>query len=311
MSKELTLLVGATGFLGGAIAVLLDPKKTLYLVRAENKTKALSRICHNLAKFEVWKNIPSEHILPYSLETIKKHKDLKNVVSVINVSGNTSFSDNLDIWTTNVTDTIIFAKFIKENCPNLKEFVQIGTAYDYSDATLYTQSKREQLRQLKELDLPLTILKPTIIIGHTKLGCKPSSSIFWILEAALGTNAFESLKGKHCDVIAVDEVADIIVSERYNKFEEGYISAGNNTTTIDKILEVYAKHKEVKEFDLETKKILEKGINLYGYFINEDKYFSHDGPFAETKTCFLDYMPTCIASLKEMNIIQMKEYDFQ
>ena len=309
MSK--TLLVGATGFLGGAIATELEIEDTLFLVRGKDIIEASAKLHKNLLKFNDTRQVPDENIIVSDLANFDIDIiQAQSITKVINAGGNTSFSNNDIIWKTNVDDTLKFAKVIKEKCLQLEEYVHLGTAFEYSDKTLYTKSKREQVRLLKELDLPLTVLRPAIIVGHTTLGCQPSSSIFWILEAAAATNAFDLLEGKIVDVTAVDEVASIIAKDEYISFEDQYITSGANANTIDSILATYKSFKDVEPLSKDLYKDVKLGLALYGYFINENKNFSKMGKFVQTKTPVNDYIDVMIESLSDLDIIQMKNFDF-
>ncbi|MDI7066993.1 SDR family oxidoreductase, partial [Klebsiella pneumoniae] len=46
----------------------------------------------------------------------------------------------------------------------------------------YTQCKREDERLLRSTypNLPLVVVRPSIVVGHTVLGTLPSASIFWV-----------------------------------------------------------------------------------------------------------------------------------
>jgi thioester reductase-like protein len=56
----------------------------------------------------------------------------------------------------------------------------------------YTHSKStiEQLMQQHCPTLPLVIARPSIVVGHTHHGCRPSSSIFWVFSMGLMLQKF-------------------------------------------------------------------------------------------------------------------------
>ncbi len=49
----------------------------------------------------------------------------------------------------------------------------------------YSKSTIEQLMRQHCPNLPLLIARPSIVVGHTRHGCTPSSSIFWVFSMGL------------------------------------------------------------------------------------------------------------------------------
>ena len=76
----------------------------------------------------------------------------------------------------------------------------------------YTRSKAEAERQLAEhfADLPLVIARPSIVVGHTELGCKPSGSIFWVLRAVEAVRFITWDLENRIDVVPVDWAASAL-----------------------------------------------------------------------------------------------------
>ena len=80
---------------------------------------------------------------------------------------------------------------------NLQRYIHTGTAAicganpdrivledsypreDVEHLVAYTRSKAEAERQLDEryADLPIVIARPSIVVGHTRLGCKPQYNL--------------------------------------------------------------------------------------------------------------------------------------
>ena len=123
------------------------------------------------------------------------------VKHVLHVAASTSFGNSRAIRTTDVGGALSVAKAMRGR--DLERFVYTGTTAicgaspkpvihedDYpseraAHLVAYTRSKAEADRQLAEqfADLPLVLARPSIVVGHTELGCKPSGSIFWVLRA--------------------------------------------------------------------------------------------------------------------------------
>ncbi|MDU7768087.1 MAG: SDR family oxidoreductase, partial [Serratia marcescens] len=208
------LLTGATGFLGGAVLekLLIENQSVNYLllVRADDAQQGLARIRANMEKFNIDANLLSkitiENIL---LGDLSEPADfltdarINKVTHVINCAAVASFGNNPLIWKVNVEGTLAFAERMAQ-VPGLKRFLHVGTAMscspepgslvaesgefeeDAEHLVEYTRSKStiEQLMRQRCPQLPLTIARPSIVVGHTRLGCQPSSSIFWVFGMA-------------------------------------------------------------------------------------------------------------------------------
>ena len=235
------LVTGATGFLGGAVAARLlespDGKRSLFLVRGNSIEDARARLIHRLRSFglaePLLQQLGREQILLGDLnDTAQWRNDprLRSVTHVIHSAAMASFGRSEGIWATNVDGTIALAKAL-QNCAQLERFVYVGTAMvcgadaptpvaeDYVpeerpvDIVEYTISKREAEAALRRDFplLPLVVARPSIVVGHTHLGCTPSGSIFWVFRLALGLGVFPCEFDTCIDVVPVDYVADALL----------------------------------------------------------------------------------------------------
>jgi len=235
------LVTGATGFLGGAVAARLFEssgwERSLFLVRGGNVENARARLIHNLRSFGVaetlLQQLGSEQILLGDLnDTAAWSKDhrLSSVTHVIHCAAMASFGRSEGIWATNVDGTLALAGALHGRAP-LERFVYVGTAMvcgadapspvaeDYVpqglpvDIVDYTVSKREAEAALRRSfpQLPLVVVRPSIVVGHTHLGCTPSGSIFWVFRLALGLGVFPCEFDTRIDVVPVDYVADALL----------------------------------------------------------------------------------------------------
>src|SRR5258708_36975179 len=76
----------------------------------------------------------------------------------------------------------------------------------------YTASKLEGERRLREIPgLPLVIARPSIIVGHTRLGCHASASIFWVFRMARALRCFPCPADSRIDLVPVDYAAQAIL----------------------------------------------------------------------------------------------------
>jgi nucleoside-diphosphate-sugar epimerase len=208
MTVPTLLLTGATGFIGGAtLAQLLQsgsPCRTLLLVRGETPDVAASRVRRSLSRFvdltglesalDSCRVIPGDLTDAGSLAAIP----LDEVTHVLHLASNTSFRSVRSVRHTNILGALTLAHRMRR-APRLERFLHVSTAYlcgddpprivhedDYPRPNLrhlveYTNSKAECEMLLRSTapELPLVIARPSVVIGHTRLGCGPSASIFW------------------------------------------------------------------------------------------------------------------------------------
>lgn len=249
------LITGATGFLGGAVLakVLLDdkPVSLLLLVRSDNSQNALARIKKNLVNFgcteKTLEKLTSDNILIGDLsdpDGFIHDERLNNITHVINSAAIASFGENPLIWKVNVEGTLKFATHMSKYA-KLQRFVHVGTAMscvpeagsvvtesltlkdENEHLVQYTYSKSViENRMLAECpDLPLVIARPSIIVGHSEQGCKPSTSIFWVFRMALMLGKFMCSMDDKIDVIPVDYCADalLLLLQKENMNEKYFI----------------------------------------------------------------------------------------
>lgn len=236
------LVTGATGFLGGALAARLldspDWQRCLFLVRGSSVDVALGRLIHRLRAFGVaeplLQQLGCEQILLGDLNDTSAWRDdprLAALTHVVHCAAMASFGRSEGIWATNVDGTIALARVLQDRA-RIERFVYVGTAMvcgadaqtpvaeDYIpegvplDLVDYTISKREAEAALRRdfPQLPLVVARPSIVVGHTRLGCTPSGSIFWVFRLALGLGVFPCEFDTRIDVVPVDYVADALLA---------------------------------------------------------------------------------------------------
>jgi nucleoside-diphosphate-sugar epimerase len=235
------LITGSTGFLGGAIVSELvgtdQWDDVLLLVRAQNEQAGKQRVLAMLERFalpeRLMQRLSERQIICGDLAdsaALRADTRLGAVTDVINCAAFASFSNHPDIPRTNASGTEVFAKALM-GAARLRRFIQVGTAmscgadapnpvpegYDPGERSVqlvpYTASKLEGERRLKALGarLPLVIVRPSIIVGHTKLGCRPSPSIFWVFRMARALRSFPCAREDRIDIVPVDYCAQAIL----------------------------------------------------------------------------------------------------
>lgn len=236
MAAPTVLVTGATGFLGGAAAAQLlleQPScRVLLLVRGEAQEAAEARAWRSLARFAdpaalepAWSRC---RVLRGDLTEPDGLADpqLATVTHVLHLAANTSFRSVRSVRHTNILGTLALAHRIRR-VAGLVRFLHVGTAYicgadaprvvhenDYPrfgvrHVAEYTASKAEceMLLERTAPELPLVVARPSVVIGHMRLGCGPSASIFWYYRTqALLRRTFLPLDARR-DIIPVDYAA--------------------------------------------------------------------------------------------------------
>ena len=238
---EKLLITGATGFLGGAVASALvrasKPPAVLFAVRAGTPGEGLSRLRHNLAKFALpihfLRDLREDQIILGDLASpasLVADPRLDRVSHVVNCAAITSFCTHPKMQSTNVDGVSALAKRLAGSAA-LVRFLHVGTAmvcglrdrgvvseewhdpHATSHAVDYTRTKLEGEQALRAVipDARLVVARPSIVIGHTTLGCMPSGSIFWTLRIAQALGGVPFSLDAKIDVVPVDFAADALI----------------------------------------------------------------------------------------------------
>nr|WP_142013778.1 SDR family oxidoreductase [Serratia fonticola] len=365
------LLTGATGFLGGAVLekLLIDNQNINYLllVRAETQQLGLTRIRDNMEKFNVDKKILDklsvDNILLGDLsepDYFLSDSRINNVTHVVNCAAVASFGNNPLIWKVNVEGTLAFAQRMSQ-VVGLKRFLHVGTAMSCAPEAgslvaesaefeetaehlvEYTRSKStiEQLMRQTCPQLPLVIARPSIVVGHTRLGCKPSSSIFWVFSMALMLRKFMCSLQDNIDVIPVDYCADALVmllSSNNLDNDVYHISAGVESSvsfadidyaiaaaleeppvgdhyaqvSYEALLQMRRQLKDI--FGPCNERLMLKAMRLYGSFAMLNVRFSNEKILKlgmPKPPRFTDYIARCVQSTRGLSIPQQMVVDFK
>ncbi|HET8704752.1 MAG TPA: SDR family oxidoreductase [Pseudomonadales bacterium] len=366
--KIMFLITGATGFLGGAIGVeLIQQKRSdecLFLVRADSPAQALHRLRSNLRLFDVpeylLERLTERNILLGDLGSADWHLDprLNQVSCVINSAAVASFGKSPRIWTVNHDDTLRFAARLAR-VPHLKRFLHIGTGmacgiqavppvsetYEPGPAAKhlvpYTHSKAAVEAKMASLfpELPLVVARPSIIVGHSQLGCAPSSSIFWVFRMAKALGEFVCDFDAQVDVIPVDWAARaiLLLAEKANlSWTRYHVSAGqdfsNTFKEIDQALslalnespmdyrpasyeKLFSRRKEFPRlFGAINPRMIPSAIKVYGAFSELNMLFDNSRLFSEGMTPpprFSEYMDVCVQTTLDKSIADLMMIDFK
>jgi nucleoside-diphosphate-sugar epimerase len=364
------LVTGATGFLGGAIVAALIAEarwpSVLLLVRSANAEEGRKRIVEALRRFgvseELCSRVSPNQIICGDLcgvDVFAEDARLRAVSEVINCAAIAGFGKSKALWPTNVDGTVAFARLLQRVAP-LRRFIHVGTAMscglpapspvpedyeagpDAQHLVAYTESKIECERRLADElpGLPLVVVRPTIIIGHTRLGCKPSPSIFWVFRMARALGRFTCAPEDRIDVVPVDYCAQAILHlldqptlghDRYQ------ISAGpQGSCTYREIDAAIAAAfgqpptQDYEQVDYETiaagqdrfedqfgpciVPIMLRAIEIYGAYAALDMTFDNDRLLAEGVALpprFDSYAGLCALTSEGDTIAEQMQYDFK
>ena len=236
-TRPTILITGATGFLGGALAAdLLDKPDwddVILLVRAEDASHAYQRAVRSLARFtsdlELLGRLKKEQVLPGDFTQPGGFIDdprLRGIKRVEHCAALTSFGANTRVFSTNVDGTLRFVHHLRQ-VATIERFLHVSTAMICGDQpesfvredefpkarvnhlVNYTESKAEAERLLRLTlpGFPLVVVRPTIIVGHTRLGCSPSGSIYWTFRMADALGMITCGSDARMDVVPVDYAA--------------------------------------------------------------------------------------------------------
>lgn len=365
------LITGATGFLGGAVLMHLlqaPPPDTrlLLLVRGRDRRDGLERVRDVLQRYAASKSslasLREEHILCgdlSDLDVFAHDERLRAVTHVVNCAAIASFGHNPHIWKINVDATFAFARHMAR-MPALQRFLHVGTAmacgptqapivsesWDMAatDQQLvqYTASKAaiEQRLRTELPELPLVVARPSIVVGHSRLGCIPSGSIFWIFRMVHLLEGFTCDLDQRIDVIPVDYCAEALTKLLLKEtlaHDLYHVSAGVDASCTFAEIDVElarglggtplgARFRRVVADDLPqlardleerigacNKRLMLRALRLYGYFAELNYVFDNSRLLAEyiAPPRFSSYIGLCARTSAQIPIQQQMQWDFK
>ena len=363
------LITGATGFLGGAVVCELIGtsvwSQVLLLVRAADPVAAVDRVRTNLERFAVAEEVrdqvdPAQVICGdlTDLDPLLHDPRLERITHVLNCAAITSFGADPRIWTTNVDGTARFAKLMS-GLPRLERFIQVGTAmicgsvpprHVYEDdfprpgvshLVPYTESKdrAESMLQVVFDDQRLVVVRPSIIVGHTRLGVRPSHSIFWAFRMSHAMRRTTCEIDGVIDVVPVDWVAQSLVTLLQKprlQHRVYHLSAGDAAVSFREIGRAFdaaegtipsAPYAHVTHGELAAlqdrfgeffgrcnRRFMLRAIKLYGAFAGLNTRFVNARLLEEgipMPERFTDYLALCLSTCQDRSIPEQMLTDFQ
>jgi nucleoside-diphosphate-sugar epimerase len=236
-----------------------------------DRAAALLRCCEvipgdltNPASLGVSRLDEATHVIHLASEKKLAAQRLDDVTHVLHLASNTSFRSVRGVRHTNVLGALTLAHRMRR-APGLERFLYVGTSYvcganservvredayprlRASHFTEYTASKAEceMLLESTAPELPLVVARPSVVVGHTQLGCLPSASIFWFYRACDLLRRLTCPLDSRDDVVPVDWVAEALLfllfkpSLRHRRY---HVSAGEaSSVTWEEIAAVFAR----------------------------------------------------------------------
>ncbi|MCE1118625.1 MULTISPECIES: cationic peptide resistance protein CprA [Pseudomonas] len=371
-SREHILLTGATGFLGGSVAAQLiaagQGATLAFLVRGDTPGLGLERLRANLRQHGVSQADclalnESQIICGDLLDTAWLAGETPRLLQfdrVINCAAVASFSKNPTIWPVNVEGTFAFADVLSRSA-RLKRFLHVGTAmscgpqrespisesWEFPEAEQqlvdYTASKAEIERRMREElpGLPLVVARPSIVVGHSSLGCQASGSIFWVFRMGFALESFTCGLDEQIDVVPVDYCAEALIGlarKPQLNHDLYHISAGHSSAcTFAEIDQAFAqangaepvgeRYRKVDVDDLKSlagsfatrigpanPRLVLRALRLYSGFADLNYLFDNSRLLEEgiaVPPRFTDYLDVCVRSSNGVSIATQMQADFK
>ena len=226
------LLTGATGLIGGELAISLSQggHGVWTLVRGAGQAEARERLARRLARSGQVLNgrlspLPGDVHLPLCgiLNGVARPLE-ESCEIVIHCAAQTSFRPDAGCWRTNVQGTQNLVDLVSR-FKKLRRVFYVSSAVvctmpaggvvdeeaSYAGFTNdYVASKRAAEKLLLESGLPVTILRPSVVISRGLKDRAFARSILWVLPLVAGAGCVPLRGTERLDIIPVDFVVKVI-----------------------------------------------------------------------------------------------------
>lgn len=312
-----------------------------------------------------WRGVRPQQVLCASIEqptTLTTDPRVGSLRKVIHCAALTSFGASRRAFAVNATGTLHFVEQLRA-LTDIERFVHVSTAMICGEQPAavveeddfprlgvrhlvsYTASKAEAELQLRTrfADFPWVVARPSIIVGHSELGCQPSGSIFWafrIADALGGLPLAQAMDidTARIDVIPVDYAAHallLLLSEPHLAQRTYHISAGAESScrwpqiaaafarahgTSQRsyrgieLAEVAAHRRQFEQlFGSCNQAFVMRAMRLYGAFAALNCVFANQR--LRSQGCapaprFCDYLGECVRTSQHLGIAEQMLADF-
>jgi long-chain acyl-CoA synthetase len=220
------LLTGATGFLGMEVLARLAGEEVVLPIRGDDPAGRLDDVCDLLGvRGARWRAVPGD------LEAGPLDPALaRGLTRVVHCAASVSFTLPLEeARRINVAGTERVLE-LAAAAPGLEHLVHVSTAYVAGDRTgrlledegdvgqafrnTYERTKLEAEGAVRAAGLPVSVIRPSIVVGDSRTGWTPAFNvIYWPIQA-FARGLLPEVPGDPdalADVVPVDTVADTIV----------------------------------------------------------------------------------------------------
>ncbi|PCE33426.1 SDR family oxidoreductase [Burkholderia ubonensis] len=236
------VLTGATGFIGSTVLTALVNagllERIVCVVRAQDRGHAVARLREaalraGLAPY--WASRLSDaNVIVGALGDVWEGAQaprLAQATHVIHCAGHASSADGAHLQADADESLRFAARFV--HAAKLQRFVYVGTAFvrggrggtvqeDAPSAAAtdpgaalagavlaadYLHAKGETERRLRALGLPLVVVRPSHVVGHTVLGTRPAPNTFWMFRLVHAARRYTARPMTRIDIVSVDDVA--------------------------------------------------------------------------------------------------------
>lgn len=327
MSGPVFLVTGGTGFIGGAVvAEWLQsdrPGRLIALVRAASDDEAFDRLHRSVSRFggSISRSSERLQVRTGTLSSIVEDPLLETVTHVLHLAAQTSFLSGSDARETNVHAALRLA-FRMRDIGGLRRYLHVSTAMicgtdpgrvvredefprdGVRHLVAYSQTKAEAEFGLPE-DPRFVVARPSIVVGHTRLGCEPSASIFWAFRAMhQRADRRWGLPGR-IDVVPVDWTAaallDLLFTPRL-RHRVYHVSAG--TARASRLSDIAAAMDPIPRREPLGARVI-GALRMYRRFAALDVVFDNARLLAEgvpPPPTFLSYLSTCLRRSRNRSI---------
>ncbi|RQS77044.1 NAD-dependent epimerase/dehydratase family protein [Burkholderia sp. Bp8963] len=237
-----TGFIGSTVLTALVNAGLLD--RVVCVVRAQDRGHAVARLREaalraGLAPY--WASrLTDANVIVGGLGDVWQGADasrLAQATHVIHCAGRPSLAEGAHLRA-DADDSLCFAERFAQ-APRLQRFVHVGTAFvrggrggtiheeseaaadAAADATAgpsvpvagavlaadYLRAKDDTEQRLRALGLPLVVVRPSHVVGHTVLGTRPAPNTFWMFRLVHAARRYTARPMTRIDIVSVDDVA--------------------------------------------------------------------------------------------------------
>ena len=274
------LLTGATGFVGMAVlARILErtDRRVVVMVRARSQPEADARLaalmrslCAEPGRYmrrvtAMCGDLTATGLgLGEARETIAEHVG-EIIHGAASVSFNLPLAQSRAINVEGTRRVLELAHDCVARGQGLRRMTYVSTAYvagdrhgwvreneldvGQSSRNTYEQSKREAERLVahEQGRLPLTVVRPSIVVGERKTGWTSSFNVMYGPLRAVAAGALPVLPGRRdgvLDIVTVDYVADAILALASSPTAQGgtfHVVAGEKAMTLDELRQLAAR----------------------------------------------------------------------